>query len=246
MERSDKYFYIMVRMVEELARRGLPVVVQGSLILKLEAMSRGMEMRATKDIDMQWVGYANMSDVLNIFNDVLNNIDNNLYAEIERNYQSDGKARYEIHKSGLRDPVFRIDLHTGDGGLYCVYTTYNNVNFYGATPLKRFVDKLSVISNNIVRRRIKDIFDMYVMSFMYNLVLSDIVNTLNNRGIRLGDFYAFIHEMGNLRQAYNKMVGINIKPPFEDVYGKVYRITEPFRNGINRNAVWNGDNWVAI
>ncbi len=82
-------------------------------------------------------------------------------------------------------------------------------------------DKLYAISGESVCRRMKDVLDIYVMSFITKIDIDELHQIWTETGRELGDFEAYKTQIAKLGEAYNKMKGIKNKPDFLDVYSRV-------------------------
>ena len=82
-------------------------------------------------------------------------------------------------------------------------------------------DKLYAISGESVCRRIKDVLDIYVMSFITKIDIDELHQIWTETGRELGDFETYKTQIAKLGEAYNKMKGIKNKPDFLDAYSRV-------------------------
>ena len=98
-----------------------------------------------------------------------------------------------------------------------------SLRFQGVAPIQMIADKISVVSSDKVFRRIKDVVDLYYISKVFDLNVSETFETLRNSGHVLGNYDGFINRSEELRHSYEKFrfAGDVIKPGFDEVYDTV-------------------------
>ena len=74
----------------------------------------------------------------------------------------------------------------------------------------------------------KDVLDIYVMSFITKINTDELYQIRRETGRELGDFEAYKTQIAELGEAYNKMKGIKNKPDFIEVYNCVNDIVSCF------------------
>ena len=82
-------------------------------------------------------------------------------------------------------------------------------------------DKIYAISGENVCRRMKDVLDIYIMSFVTKINTDELQQIWRETGRELGNFEVYKTRMAELNEAYNKMKGIRNKPDFIEVYQRV-------------------------
>lgn len=82
-------------------------------------------------------------------------------------------------------------------------------------------DKIYAISGNNVCRRVKDILDIYVMSFVAKADPDELHRIWAETGRELGNFETYNKQIAEIGKAYDKMKGIKNKPDFFEVYSRV-------------------------
>lgn len=82
-------------------------------------------------------------------------------------------------------------------------------------------DKIYAISGQNVCRRMKDVLDIYVISFITKVDRDELHQIWAETGREVGDFEAYKTQIAELGEAYNKMKGIKNKPDFIEVYSRV-------------------------
>ena len=91
----------------------------------------------------------------------------------------------------------------------------------GASLSKMLSDKIYAISGEQVCRRMKDVLDIYVLSFITEVDADALCRIWEETGRKPGNFEAFKMKFTELNEAYGKMKGIKNKPDFIDVYTRV-------------------------
>lgn len=86
---------------------------------------------------------------------------------------------------------------------------------------KMLSDKIYVISGENVCRRMKDVLDIYVISFVTKIDTDVLRQIWMETGRELGSFEAYKTQRAELGKAYDKMKGIKNKPDFAEVYSRV-------------------------
>lgn len=82
-------------------------------------------------------------------------------------------------------------------------------------------DKIYAISGENVCRRMKDVLDIYVLSFITKIDTDELYEIWGETGRTLGNFEEYKTQIAELGEAYTKMKGIKNKPDFVDVYSRV-------------------------
>lgn len=85
-------------------------------------------------------------------------------------------------------------------------------------------DKLYAISGDSVYRRVKDVLDIYVISFITKIDADELHQIWKETGRKPGDFEAYRTHPAELGEAYDKMKGIKNKPDFIEVYKQVSEV----------------------
>lgn len=98
----------------------------------------------------------------------------------------------------------------------------------GASLSKMLSDKIYEISGDNICRRMKDVLDIYVMSFITELDVDELSQIWKETGRELGDFKAYKIKFAEMKEAYDKMKGIKNKSDFEEVYDRVEAIVCSF------------------
>ena len=79
-------------------------------------------------------------------------------------------------------------------------------------------DKLLSISGSHVFRRIKDLFDIYLIVLNYQIKREDIDEILKYESKKLGDFSDLFSNKELIKNGYDKLKNIDNKPDFEIIW----------------------------
>lgn len=221
---------LMYRIMSELYKLEAPIIFKGALVTNVilqQSDNSTQVTRGTKDIDADWINLnTDMNTLKNYIQEALNNIDNSLKVEITREYSENKSAGFVI-KNITGDKITSLDISMRDTSYKQLYYI-DDLRFWGTTVDKILADKISSISSDKIIRRVKDILDVYALSFCTNYTTSQIIEVMNNTNRFLGDFEYFQKNKDKLKYAYDKLQGVQNKVDFESVYEKVNDISKEF------------------
>lgn len=122
------------------------------------------------------------------------------------------------------------------------YTISSNTKYKGYSIERVIIDKLSVVSSRKVYRRIKDLYDLYIILNYYEISLEGTINGFKVYNRLLGYF----EELGNyseLEHAYIKYDAIYSKKDFGEIYKTIQLFITPILNYLkdekSENLIWN-------
>ncbi len=128
----------------------------------------------------------------------------------------------------MSDPVsgevlFTMDIDVNRPAVETRIYEVVKIRFRGSTLLPMLADKLSVLSDDKIFRRIKDLIDLYYVAQVYMPDWQAVLQAVKDSGRTLGSFDGFLNKSDELQHAYNKFRfdGDVSKPAFEDVYQTV-------------------------
>ena len=135
---------------------------------------------------------------------------------------------FEIREPGQIEPLFSIDLTKKKNEWGVEYNLPGGISFIGASANKIFVDKLAVISGEAVLERIKDVYDMYLLSHLNGFVFSILQKIKEQTKRKYYEFDGFLHEKNIMEQQYETLRDVINPPTFNVVYGRVRDFCMPF------------------
>lgn len=214
----------LYRVMEELSNAGTPIVFKGAMVLNLVIRENNPSKveRMTRDIDGDWVGeLPTMEEMERVLRNAVQKIDSSLDVQINRAYGERKSAGFKIVNE-MGEKIASIDLSVRQNRFCSHYISYiNGVSITGASLSKMLSDKIYAISGENVCRRMKDVLDIYVMSFITKINTGELQQIWRETGRELGNFEGYKTRMTELNEAYNKMKGIRNKPDFTEVYQRV-------------------------
>lgn len=240
----------LYRVMEELSEASVPIIFKGAMVLNLVVQENNPSKveRLTKDIDGDWVGDGpTMEQMLDKLQEAVNRVDATLHVEVYREFAEKKSAGFKIVNDD-GEKIASIDLSVRKNEFSYPYISYvNNVSITGASLDKMLSDKLYAVSGKGVCRRVKDLVDIYVMSYITECSVQKLLDIWEQTGRIIGDFSEFRNNMPDIAQAYEKMVGIKNKPDFVALYTRVSEFIYPFMNlERSMNAEWKKDGWRGI
>lgn len=214
----------LYRVMEELSNEGVPVVFKGAMVLNLAIRKNNPSNveRLTRDIDGDWIGdYPTMAEMEKALRIAVKKVDDSLDIQIKRIYGEHKSAGFNIVDSN-NEKVARIDLSVRQNKFYESYVSYvSGATIKGASLSKMLSDKIYAISGEKIFNRLKDVLDIYTMSFITEVNPEELHQIWKETDRTLGNFEKFKTHFVELNEAYDKMKGIKNKPDFKDVYNRV-------------------------
>jgi hypothetical protein len=233
---------ILYHLAGELSETGVPIVVKGALVTKLILMENNYDtIRNTRDIDIDWVEepLPPMEELVNWVNRSLEKIRPDLYAALKREYiYGIQTAGIDVSDKKTGEKVFSIDVGIGFLDNSKIYN-YENITFQGVLPIRILADKICALSGDTFLRRAKDLMDIYALSRCVNIQTKEILNIWGKTGQTTGNFNVFLNRLPELEKAYNKLLGIVNKPPFQEVYSLLNNFIRPFVEKNKLNQFWD-------
>lgn len=238
---------LLYRIMEELSQNGIPIVFKGAMVLNLLIHDNNPSLveRGTRDIDGDWIGESpSMVQMETALRTAIKNVDSTLDVVINRVYGEKKSAGFKIIDENM-EKVASVDLSVRRNDYMEPYISYiNHVTIKGASIGKMMSDKLYATSGNGICRRVKDLVDIYVMSYVSEFYTMEIYDIWKNTGRIPEDFSQFRCQMDDIEKAYAKMKGIINKPDFAVLYDRLTIFLTPFFQPQEKiPAVWKGDNW---
>lgn len=210
--------------MEELSKAGVPIVFKGAMVLNLAIRGNNPSKveRATRDIDGDWVGKSpTMEDMKKALQSAVKKVDSSLDIQINRVFGERKSAGFKIVNEN-EEKIASIDLSVRQNQFREPYISYvNGISINGASLSKMLSDKIYAISGENVCRRIKDVLDIYIISFITEIDADELHRIWKETGRDLGNFETYKSKFAEMKEAYDKMKGIKNKPDFYEVYDRV-------------------------
>lgn len=170
-------------------------------------------------------------------------VSSDFYVNSFRSYDVNKSAGFYVCSG--KGALFKMDVSIAQDPFCCTYMTVNGVQFVGTTLQKMFSDKLYTVSGKLIFRRVKDLYDLYLMSAVTGFSTVETYAIYKTFGRDLGRFTEFTTRVEELRYAYDKLKRIINKPSFDTVYQRVLLFIKPFISGVRDSMLWNGNGWIA-
>lgn len=235
---------IMYALMGAMSKMGYPVVFKGAMVLHALTLNTPINtFRMTEDIDADWVGLTITNEELyfKISNAVSSLGIPNLYVIQKKNFKVGMSAEFHIMQKGVEDVLFTMDIGVKNNNHHLVYKLPSGVSFLGSHPNKIFADKVSAISTRKVYRRVKDIYDMYLLSHISGYRIKYIHEALLDAGRELESFNEFLNDPmkpKGLEYAFERMRSVENKPNYQEMYARVLRFIAPFIESTKVDGEW--------
>lgn len=241
---EEKFLYDLMT---KLYNSGVPIVFKGAMVLKVVQFAygnpSGLE-RETHDLDGDWVnGTPSMSYLTSVLQKAMNELGYPLKVEPYRDYGERKSAGFNFVRLDNNSIFTSMDLSIRSNNCTQLYSYINGVRFYGQTIDKIIVDKIVVCSNKTVFRRIKDVIDLYILSYCWCGSKKELTNLSKSLNKTLGDFECFKTRYSDLEHAYSRYNNSATILEFSKVYNRVYNFLAPFNSDIE-DCYWNRADWI--
>lgn len=238
---------LLYRIMEELSSAGVPIVFKGAMILNLVLRENNPSHieRGTHDIDGDWIGQSpTMEQIECALRNAVKRVDPSLDVAAYRSFAPRRAAGFEI-LSPVDGKIASIDLSIRENKFIQPYPSYiSGVTITGASLTKMLSDKIYAVSDERICRRVKDLLDIYAMSYIAEFTVGELLAIWEQTGRALGDFSGFREKVGELRLGYEKMQGVKNKPPFSELYFSLKELFSVFMEAeINPNLRWVRGAW---
>lgn len=256
-----KTYKVLVYTANLIARSsyGRYFVLKGGTVLMTKVIDSCREdlFRRTTDIDIH---VSNLSVWVSFLNDIESILNNN-NAGIRYSILS---VRSRDKKGGVIDNSdsigilavlpdscsikMKIDMNIKEGNLVGIeFISALSMNTYDSVTM--LTDKLVVISSQKIFRRIKDVYDIAVLTSISDFSIEEIYNRLYKKhGKRkLDRTYLNVENYAELKHAYDKYSGIRVKREFDVLFTCVSNFCAPIYEG-KHNIIWKSSvgRWVHI
>lgn len=230
----------LYRVMEELSNADVPIVFKGAMVLKLAIRENNPSKveRMTRDIDGDWVGKSPTMDEMEVaLRNAVKKVDHSLEVRANRTFGRRKSAGFIIMNKN-EEKVASIDLSVRQNKFCKSYISYvNGISINGASLSKMLADKIYAISDGNVCRRMKDVLDIYVLSFITTIDTDELHQIWKETERELGNFRFYKTQIIELNEAYNKMKGIKNKPNFSEVYGRVSDVIYRLEKELNEEVM---------
>lgn len=230
----------MFRVMGSMAAMDAPVVFCGANVLRAIQYKygnpSGLE-RETHDIDADWVGGVPSMGYLQGF--VQEAVRRAGYLDVSvvlyREFAEGRSAGFKFCRAG--SVIVKMDMNIKGLNSYGEVYAIGDITFVGQTVVKVVADKLQVVSDKRILRRVKDMIDLYILSYIWRGMNIDALQVYGS----MGSFHVFDTDVDGLRHAYGKYNNKCAVLEFGLVYSRVAQFVRGFRgDGV---AFWDGQVW---
>ncbi len=242
---------LMYQIICTLSASDAPFVFKGALITKLALAENGYTAleRHTRDIDANWIGTRpSMEEIVDSINRSLGDLREKYHAVPFRDYSEKMTAGIAICDKETNDEIASMDIDMRPVAGSKDYR-YGDIHIRGVEVNDIIADKITVLSKKIIFRRAKDIIDVYALAHCIDIHSSEIFEKIESNANRdLGDFTEFITRRPDLEHAYSKLMGVDGKPAFDDVYSYLTAFLRPFVEKDMKPRTWHSGKtmWEAV
>lgn len=226
--------------------------VKGCFALTMQASYRGAKVnRLSKDLDLQILDIDKWTDMIDNFDNINKHSKLNIKYQIS-NIKIMGKTvRYFIKgNNGVR---FSIDANNDSNRYSYDEIKINGVKINFFTPNIILADKLASAASNHIYRRTKDLYDIYLISTVFEFKLPKLVKRIKSkREIDTSHIEIYNPEsLENLKKGYRALqfIEASAKPDFNEVYERIKYFTYPIYATLQDETVcrlyWNKNEWVT-
>lgn len=222
-----------------------------------------IQARYTTDIDLHWRGY---SKVLweNFVTDVAGLL--TVKSKLGLSYKLTGRRGIRNNSNGdslciqvlnKGIPIYELDIDMNFSdkkiGVQKYKTITNRVNYIGYNDYTILADKLRVLTQRKICRRIKDLYDVYLYSFRKDISSKELINMilLKWENSELGVIFLLeAKNIGDMEHSYNKYDFNYSNPSFNIVYTRVVKFAAPIFSMVKHkqymDVKWNTERecWV--
>ncbi len=242
---EEEFLYnLMAKMYEVKA----PVIFKGAMILKAVQNEYGNPtglVRETHDIDGDWIGETpSMEDLQSILQRAVDKIETTCTVTVKqvREYGEKQSAGFEfVEEDG--NVLTTMDLSIKNNKYYKLYEI-DGVYFLGQTIEKILVDKIYVCSTKKVYRRIKDVIDLYILSYCWKGSYQSLLTLSKDADREFEAFTHFTENFSGLEHAYSKYHNSASGGDFREVYKRVFAFLAPFIMHYDGKYYWDSSVWV--
>jgi hypothetical protein len=232
---------IMYQILGRICQTDAPIVFKGALVTKLILSEHGYTTleRQTRDIDANWIGTPPpMTELENTINRSLDALNGRFRAEAFREYGDKKSAGLYIVENATGEKIVTMDIDIRPIFGSRVYH-YGEVEIRGVLPTEILADKITVLSGIKMFRRSKDFIDVYALTHCVRVLTAEIFEVISGKHLELGEFTELLTRREDVEHAYEKLQGIDGKPPFNEVYPYMIKFVRPFTQRDTTPRIWN-------
>jgi hypothetical protein len=247
-----EYLRYTINLISQTEYKDIFILKGGSVLVSKMIEANRLDLyRITTDIDIHcnskeiWINFSNNVET------ILNNNDRGyVYKLIKRRSDTKGLNTSDSLAFELNDKgniiKFKMDMNIKSNSIITIeYSPLLNMSTYDAYTM--LSDKIVTISSQFIYRRIKDLYDLSVLSSLYNFQYSEVIKYLSIKhpDVNLVNMMNTVNYEA-LEHAYSKYTGITNKPDFRVLLTICTSFMYPIYNGYKGELIWNTNTqtWV--
>lgn len=179
--------------------------------------------RMTEDIDLHIKTEEAYSKIFSNLESILNDNTLGLVFKISGHRERSGTGeRFKLEVVKPDGNIFNAKIDMQVGVTYQVDTEFGvNVNALTYSNYSMLADKISVVSSGRLYRRSKDLYDLYILTKLYDCDMEKLIHVILVKRPELITSYTNMFTPENLpaiEHAYSKFRNVGIKPDFDVIY----------------------------
>ena len=229
------------------------LIFKGGFILVNSTLRNSEFSRKTTDIDIDIYELTTWEKIIDTLEKELNNNTKlNLHYKIEKirgftkNSNGDSIVLRVCDNGGANDLRVKIDMNLTKIKCDLKQHMIDNFKLMGYSEELMLADKISVILSPKIFRRIKDLYDLYVLTEVRDYQYSNLMKQMSSRWTETKPQLdrTFIFEVEKLNHAYNKFEGIANKPSFPIIYDRAIDFIIPITREVRVDMLWHEGRWT--
>ena len=233
---------LMYQVMGNISISDVPIVFKGAMVTKLILAESGYGAleRQTKDIDANWIDSPPaMDDLVGAINRSLGDMRSEFYAVAFREYEEKKSAGISICAKDTGSEIILMDISMKPVHGSRAYQ-YGEISVKGVLANEILSDKLTVLSKKLIFRRAKDIVDVYALAHCVKVHTTEILDMFRKHPDReVGAFDEFYNRRKDVAHAYDRLKGVERKPPFDEVHSYLSKFVRPFARRDKAPQVWD-------
>lgn len=252
MTEREKFMYSVIGALSSL---NAPIVFKGALVLKVLQEQTGNKsglVRETQDIDGDWVGNKpSMEYLTNLMKKAVKIAGyNNVKVVAYREYSEGRSAGFRFINSVNDYEIATMDLSIRYNPFSSRLATIDGLSFNGQIITKTLADKIHVVTTRKICRRVKDLIDIYILSYIYNGSYKDIISIMDISGREVGKADTLLRHTDDVIHAYSRYNNSAANLDFSIICSRALIFLDPFLNPDKYkdcNLVWSIERgWLNV
>lgn len=240
----------MVNRIYERDKRKEIVLKGGTALLSKASKILPEMLRYTHDVDFHVGSEEEFKEVFTGIEDWLNSGTlNYIFTIVKVRELSGTSAGFVFDVEEFDGTVERVGIDLNIAPMSVITVTHlSDMHMPAYDEYTMLVDKLSAVLSGKTLRRVKDIYDIYLLLHMCDIEVKRLRLAASAKRPNMTVIYPFIPaNMQQIEHAYDALTGISNKPPFEVIYPVVSNFIIGYIEDDIGDAQWNHStkSWVG-